>query len=188
MRNNKSLGCLTWSAILATLVTLVSLTGIVLAAGQDLFSPGALNAQTGAPLGEVRAHAEIHDCAQCHAAPWEAGTMQERCVRCHTGIQLELSDPQKLHGKLFTGQGALSCGTCHPEHRGSQALLTDAALDEFPHELLGFATTSHAQLPDDAPFTCQACHVSGYKVFETADCADCHLRLERPFMVVHLSQ
>lgn len=188
MRNKKPLGCLTWSAILATLVTVVSLTGVVLAAGQDLFSPGSLNAQAGAPLGDVSAHAEIDDCSQCHAAPWDADTMQERCARCHADIQLEVSDPQKLHGKLSARQGVLACGACHPEHRGAQALLTDVPLDEFPHELLGFATTSHAQLPEGAPFTCQACHVSGYKVFETADCADCHLRLERPFMVLHLSQ
>jgi hypothetical protein len=188
MRNKNQLGCFTWPAILATVITFFVITGAVLNAGQGLFSPGQLNAQPGAPLGNVSAHAKISDCEQCHVAPWDADSMQDRCLRCHADIWLEFSDPHKLHGILLNHQAVLVCGACHIEHRGPGAALTDVTLNNFPHELLGFATTSHKKIPDGSPFSCQTCHVNGYKAFEASDCADCHIRLNRPFMVVHLSQ
>jgi hypothetical protein len=101
MRNKNQLGCFTWPAILATVITFFVITGAVLNAGQGLFSPGQLNAQPGAPLGNVSSHAQISDCEQCHVAPWDADSMQDRCLRCHADIWLEFSDPHKLHGILL---------------------------------------------------------------------------------------
>jgi hypothetical protein len=188
MRNKNPLGCLTWPAILATVVTFLAITGTVVSAGQSLFSPGPLNAQSGAPLGNVSSHAQISGaCEQCHVAPWQADSMQNRCLRCHADLRLELSDSHKLHGILLGQQAALACGKCHPEHRGPNASLTEVTLNNFPHERLGFATTSHRKTAAGTAFTCQTCHVTGYKDFKTSACADCHLQVDRAFMVAHLS-
>ncbi len=188
MRNKNQPGCLTWPAILVTVIAFFVITGTVLGAGQGLFSPGPLNAQPGTLLGNVSSHAQIRDCEQCHAAPWDPDSMQDRCMRCHTDIQLELSDAHKLHGILLNHQAVLACGKCHPEHRGAKTPLTDVTLNNFPHELVGFATTSHKTNPKGSPFICQNCHVNGYKVFETSECVDCHIKFNRTFMVAHLSE
>jgi hypothetical protein len=189
MHNKDRLGCLTWPAIFATLLTFFVITGTVFSAGQGLFSPGQLNAQPGALLGNIRSHAQISEaCEKCHVAPWDADFMQDRCIRCHTDIRQELSDPHKLHGILLNRQDVLDCKTCHTEHHGPDASLTDVTLKNFPHELFGFSTISHKKISDGLPFTCETCHVNDYKSFVTNDCADCHIRLDRTFMVTHLSQ
>lgn len=189
MPSTRRLGCLTWPAITATLITFFIITGTVFFKGNTLFSAGELSARTGAPLGNISSHSQIsNNCNQCHTAPWEAAFMQDRCIRCHIDIQVELKDTHKLHGILLNKQAVLQCGKCHPEHRGANASLTDVTLTEFPHELLGFATTSHKKTPDGSPFICQTCHVNGYKAFTTSDCAACHAKSDATFIAAHTSE
>ena len=81
---NKRLGCLSWSGILAGLVVIMAVGGWVYAKGGLLYNPGPLNAQTGEMLGGVTSHAELSEqCDACHSAPWSAVTMTDLCVDCH---------------------------------------------------------------------------------------------------------
>ena len=106
MKRN-GLGCFTGSGILAGLLTLLVVTGISLARGGILFSPGALNDQTGPPLGGVSSHAQTGgECRLCHAPFWSFDRMSDRCMDCHTAIALEQVDPASLHGILLQGNPA----------------------------------------------------------------------------------
>ncbi|NTU82556.1 MAG: hypothetical protein HGA45_24830, partial [Chloroflexales bacterium] len=52
--------------------------------------------------------------------------MSARCLDCHTTIATEQADPTALHGAIPAGQ---TCQTCHGEHGGADASLTDTALE-----------------------------------------------------------
>jgi hypothetical protein len=180
------LGCLTGSGIIAGILTVLIVTGIGLAKGGGLFSPGALNAQAGQVLGGVSAHAETGgECRLCHAAFWSVERMSDRCVDCHTDIPFQRFDPQSLHGILFEVNPGLACRACHPEHRGAFAALTDMSLVDFPHERVGFSLAGHPRLTDGAPFGCNDCHLQNYTQFDQAVCLDCHDRDDALFTTAH---
>ena len=143
MQNNR-LGCLTSTGIVAALLTIAVIVGFVLFNGNQMFSPGPLNAQAGEEtLGGVTSHAQIQDCSTCHAGLRPSDRMADHCVTCHTEIAAQMMDVAKLHGSITKKSPALACRDCHPDHRGSTAALTELGENTFPHEALGFSLAAH---------------------------------------------
>ena len=207
----KNVGCLSLSGFSSALITLVLITAAFLLKGGTLFSAGALNAEHGDEiLGGVASHQEIgSDCKSCHSAPWEADTMADRCMACHTDIRTELESNSGLHGILVQRQlstvgfkfhgnansallsipaqsAPLRCLDCHHEHRGAQAPLVEIALADFPHDDLNFSLRSHQHKADSQPFTCSDCHEGNYTTpLDTTTCVNCHFSMDAVFTQVH---
>ena len=178
--------------------------GIVQGAG--MFSAGGLNAQTktqaaapgAAPaaagatataaqpvvLGGVSTHAALSkDCGACHAVPFTAATMGQKCVACHKDVTAQVAARNGLHGKLLaSGWDGTTCSGCHVDHRGATGALT--ALDRsFPHTVTGFALRgAHENMG------CSSCHGKDVTTFDTASCIDCHQRLRGDFMTRHIAE
>lgn len=185
--NNSRLGCLTPAGFLAAGLTLIVIGSITLLRGGVLFTPGALNAQPGKPLGGYTSHAEFGNrCRLCHAPFWDAEDMDGRCQDCHTDITAQRADPTTLHGALFQQSPALTCRNCHPEHRGPTAPLTDLNIEHFPHEKVGFSLQGHASHPNGQPFACQDCHAEGFPPFDQAVCETCHRQIDPLFTQAHI--
>ncbi len=182
--NEKRLGCMSPLALTASIITIFVMAGVAYASGASYFSAGSLNAQTGPALGGVSSHAEISDCAKCHPAPWESDFMGDRCVQCHVDVGTELADAKTVHGAIKGDQVHLNCRTCHHDHRGPSAPLTENRIDNFPHAVTGFALTSHQTRTDGGVFLCSDCHPAGYQ-FDPALCTDCHALADQAFMVAH---
>jgi hypothetical protein len=184
---DKRLGCLTISGIITAILTVLIVAGVALAQGGVLYSPGALNAQAGAPLGGYVSHADIGGkCAVCHTAFWERATMADRCVACHTDVAAQLQDPTSLHGVMMKSDPNQACRACHPEHRGADASLTatDASL---PHDLFGYSLQAHQRLSNGSPFSCRDCHGANITRFDQAVCETCHNQIDTAFMQDHLA-
>ena len=184
---NSPLGCLTGSGVIAGALTLLIIAGLVIARGGLMFSPGPLNAQEGPPLGGAASHAEIgEDCGMCHTPFWTPERMADRCVTCHAEIGSQWEDPASLHGALRQVNPGLSCRSCHPDHRGATALLTELDGYRFPHDLVGYSLTGHAHHSDGSAFACADCHPDGITVFDQAACQDCHLQLDAAYARAHI--
>jgi hypothetical protein len=186
MQNNR-LGCFSPSAIVTALLTLAVIAGIMLSRGNGMFSPGALNAQTGSIVGGVSSHAEIGGkCRLCHTAPWDSATMAERCADCHSDIVADMSKIAKAHGAMLHKDPNLTCRHCHPEHRGATVSLTlDSARVDFPHDVMGYPLSGHALTVANEPFACEDCHPQSVKQFDQATCVDCHLKIDKAFTQAH---
>lgn len=185
--NTSRLGCLTPAGLLAAGLTIVIVVTVTLLRGGVLFSPGALNAQPGDPLGGYTSHAEFgNQCRLCHAPFWDAAGMSGRCQTCHTNIAAERSDPATLHGAIFLNSPASACQDCHPDHRGPAAPLTELNEGQFPHEKLGFSLQGHAFHQNGQPFVCQDCHSPGFPPFEQAVCETCHRQVDVTFTAAHV--
>lgn len=186
MRNNSRLGCLTGTGIIAAVITVLIIGGYVYAKGGLLYNPGPLNAQSGEILGGVTSHSEIGgDCKACHAAPWEAAKMADRCATCHSNIASQMRDVLSMHGKMEHDNPNLTCRHCHPEHRGPDAQLTQMDSGLFPHEVVGFSLTGHQRTAADAPFTCDDCHHGDISTFASDSCQTCHRQMDVAFSLAH---
>ena len=182
--NNSRLGCLSINAIITTVITLLILGGFFIVKGSAMFSPGPLNAQaSGLNLGGVRSHAEIgDDCAVCHTPFWGEAWMTDRCLECHTGLMEQKKD---FHVIMFS-QGELeACQSCHTEHHGAEAPLTNKEMVGFPHDQVGFSLKAHLKHTDGSSFACADCHQSTFSKPETAVCIDCHASYEAEVMQQH---
>jgi hypothetical protein len=162
------------------------LIGVVLAGlfyGGAMFSPGALNAQTGqAVLGGVTSRAQISQCSSCHAVPLSGQTMAAKCLDCHTDL---VRDPNNFHNVMVTQTKNTGCNGCHTDHGGPSAALTVLNLTAFPHSQVGFSLQAHQKMADGSPFQCSGCHTKGYIGFEQAVCTDCHTTLDAAFTQGH---
>jgi hypothetical protein len=98
---NRPLGCLTVNGMAAAALMIVFVVVFGLFRDGALFSPGKLNAQAGARLGGVSSHAEILECAACHAAFWSADRMTGRCLSCHLDIGEQVDSGTGMHGILI---------------------------------------------------------------------------------------
>lgn len=184
MRNSK-LGCFTSAGIIAALITMFGIIGVAFASGSQMFTAGALNAKVGQTYGGVNSHAQITKCSACHAAPWSADSMSDRCAICHTDIAAQMFDVAKLHGAIRKKSASLACRDCHPEHRGAAAALTDLRGNKFPHEALGFSLDGHQLTASKVAFTCADCHLNDIKTFAVSTCDDCHRQLDPVFAQAH---
>ncbi|HSQ39385.1 MAG TPA: hypothetical protein VLM78_04430, partial [Anaerolineales bacterium] len=107
---NSRLGCFTSTGIIAALITALVIAGVAFSQGGVLYSPGALNAQSGEMLGGVTSHSETGgECKTCHVAPWETSTMADRCAACHTDIAVQMFDVAKLNGMITQKSPTLVC-------------------------------------------------------------------------------
>lgn len=183
----RPLGFLTIPGLITGLVVILIVLGAGLAFGGVLFSPGALNAQAGALVGGVASHAEFTGrCSACHAFFWQSATMADRCVVCHTDVAAQQADPLSLHGSLLKKNSHLTCRTCHPDHRGASASLTDLSKADIAHDIFGYSLLAHPKKADSSPFTCGDCHVNAYgSTFDQAVCIDCHQQIKADFMLTH---
>ncbi|GAB4473900.1 MAG: hypothetical protein Kow0088_09540 [Anaerolineales bacterium] len=180
------LGCLTPLGLFAGVITVLIIAGTTLTKGGMLYSPGALNAQSGQLLGGVTSHAETGgDCQACHVAPWSTGSMADRCLVCHTDVLDQKNDPTSLHGIIAQNEKSLKCARCHPEHRGQTASLTVMTLVDFPHELVGFSLRKHLQKSNREAFVCVDCHVENLNTFNPLTCDTCHQQTQAAFMQAH---
>ncbi len=177
------LGCLTFNGLAGALIVLV---GVILAGlfkGGMMFSPGALNAQTGpAMLGGVISHAQIGQCANCHAIPLSGQTMADKCLACHTDL---VQDPNNFHNVMVTQGKNTGCNSCHTDHRGATATMTLLSSTTFPHSQVGFSLQAHQKMADGSPFQCSGCHTKGYTGFDQAVCTGCHTTLDASFTQGH---
>ncbi|MCC6298192.1 MAG: hypothetical protein IT314_02760 [Anaerolineales bacterium] len=186
---NKRLGCLSGSGIITAIVTILVIAGYVYARGGLLYNPGPLNAQRGEALGGVTSHAETGgNCEACHTAPWERATMADRCMDCHSGIAAQMQDTASLHGKALRNSPDLACRSCHPEHRGADAPLTEMDEASFPHEALGFSLQAHQLTSVNQPFACSDCHRQDIYTFAADACKNCHNEIESAFTVAHSAE
>lgn len=124
---------------------LTALLALALAAGLAAaqVSPGPL----------ARPHAALDgptQCFQCHAR--SGGSMDSRCLSCHTEIAALRTARRGLHART----GDRTCASCHPDHGGREFELV--AFEEgrparFDHGRAGFALSgAHAGLE------CATCH------------------------------
>lgn len=183
--NNNRLGCLSPSALIASLISFLIIAAVGFFNGSDLFTAGRLNARSGDILGGVSSHAGIeHDCAKCHPAPWAASTQADLCVACHTEISKQLAQPASLHSLMLKDQ-TIACRVCHPDHRGPDAPLTNIQSGTFPHEGTGYSLRSHQKRSDGQSFTCVDCHGADITTFDPAVCGACHTQLDAEYMASH---
>lgn len=112
-------------------------------AGQ-VFSPGEL----------IRGHAELDSlraCHQCHSG--ETRLAPEKCLACHTTVGDQIKKRAGYHG---AAERSTRCETCHPDHRGRNALATEwpsGKPETFGHQDTGWALEdAHAKLK------CKECH------------------------------
>lgn len=181
------LGCFTSVGIIAALATAFAIAGYAVANGGLMFSPGALNSQSGQSLGGVTSHAEIGGaCSACHAAPWEPQTMQDRCLVCHQEVASQMLDLMTPHGRMYAIVPISECRDCHPEHRGEDASLTDIEGWRYPHELSGYFLDAHQFKAENDPFKCADCHGGDVTTFDAKTCTNCHGRMDQEFTVSHI--
>lgn len=163
------------ASLTAAIVTVAAIGTMWTVSGGSMFSPGALRAgdSTRVTLGGVESHAQLsQSCGSCHAAPGSGETMGARCLACHTDIVRDMKDSTSVHGAL---SDAAACMTCHTEHRGAQASLTQMDGSAGAHATLGFPLDgAHAKA------SCASCHQGGVKGGRFAKapttCVGCHER------------
>jgi len=185
--NSQRLGCLSPLALITATLMVLFLVAAEIISGNSMFNPGALNAKAGEPLAGVTSHAETgKDCGQCHPPFWSTQTMTDLCQDCHTHIQEEMGDPTSLHGILLQGKPR-NCRSCHTEHHGPDASLTDMSTVNFPHDSTGFSLAGHQTTSGGTPFSCSDCHTHGYSTFDQQICIDCHRTNDKNFTDTHIS-
>lgn len=187
MMEKKPYGCLTVSGLITALLSILVVVVVGLVRGGVLFSPGPLNAQAGAALGGVTSHADLGNrCSVCHAAFWQTTTMAGRCEVCHTDVAAQEQDPTTLHGDQLLKKPGLACRSCHPDHRGPNASLTDLSMTNISHGAFGYSLSAHHKQTDGSAFVCSTCHASGYSKFDQTVCTACHQLIKADFMLSHL--
>jgi hypothetical protein len=183
----KPFGFLTIPGLIAALITVLVVVVIGMIRGGMLFSPGPLNAQSGALIGSVTSHAALGGrCSTCHAFFWQSAKMADRCVLCHTDVATQLRDPATLHGDQLKKKPSMTCRTCHPDHRGPNAPLTDMSMVDISHDAFGYSLNAHQHQTDGSAFVCKTCHINGYMTFDQTVCTTCHQQIKADFMQSHL--
>lgn len=176
-------GCLPPLGVLLAVSTLLVVAGIIYAKGNQIFSPGPLNAVSDSSMArDVSSHAELDaDCAACHTPPWGDQRMADRCVACHTETQTQLLDPATLHGAL----DARNCRDCHTEHQGAEASLTQVESLVVDHEQFRFSLAVHQTTAEQLPFGCADCHSESLTRFDPTACETCHREDQPDFIALH---
>jgi hypothetical protein len=186
MMKKTRIGFLSTSGIVAAILTVLIVGGLALAKGGILFSPGDLNAFSGAILGGVSSHAAIGgECNLCHAPFWSSSNMGDLCETCHTDITTQWNDTSTLHGILHQSNTRATCRTCHPEHRGPAAPVTVMEPSSFPHTNVGYSLAVHQTKADELSFTCSDCHNHNFTQFDQAVCTTCHAKIDASFAQTH---
>lgn len=152
---------------IAVLLTVAVVAVVMVNHGQGMFSPGQLNARsrTNAQPGGVASHSSVEtNCAACHASPLTGQTMAARCMECHTNVRKQLNTHGPIHGNM---NNALECRSCHTEHHGTQAAITNLAT--FNHDWAAFPLTGAHVMVE-----CGLCHTTGTYQGTSHSCVSCH--------------
>jgi hypothetical protein len=148
------------------------------------YDPGPVSAASpkGEPLGGYASHAAFEkDCKHCHA-PVKC-LSANLCQDCHFEIAQERAGASGLHGLL---PGTDKCQSCHKEHQGREAVISQVALANVDHErLTGFSLARHQADYDGAPLGCPDCHTDGRYAPEGVDCTGCHDGRDPRYMGEH---
>jgi hypothetical protein len=187
----RPLGCMTFSALVAGIISVLAIVAFMVLTGGSIFSPGDLNAVTQTneaaqvvSLGGVTTHAQLEGkCDVCHAPIWSGQKMGDRCMTCHADVADQSKNKTGLHGQLDAN--AATCLRCHTEHHGPTSPATLADPRVFPHDTTGFALASHLQPALREGLTCRQCHQSSPQDFTKKDCISCHQQLDPAKMSVH---
>ena len=138
----------------------------------------------------------ISNCQQCHESGKELSGA--KCLACHVEIKMEMDLRRGFH---FLNASA-SCITCHKEHLGRDAKITQFDETQFDHGKTGFPLSGrHAELKCDQCHTpgnikaapvqkiltetphktflgleqrCQSCHADRHQGAVGTDCQSCH--------------
>jgi len=175
-----------WGKLLLTAVLLIGFgTAFVLHNGGHM-SPGLLSAAQNEEThrGGYLSHASFEqECTYCHA-PIHCVT-EDRCQGCHYEIAEQRLQADALHGRL---PATIRCQTCHVEHQGRDAHITEIALENWDHNLLAaFDLELHQTNYDGQPMECYDCHENGRLDAETINCISCHKTADAVQMNDHLA-
>ena len=111
----------------------------------------------------ARAHKELDTPLQCFACHGKGkGSMDERCVACHTDIKWLVDRDRGFHATRKSD----NCATCHPDHAGADLdMITwpQGSADKFDHRTAGWPLEGK-----HAAIKCRDCHTSKYAVSPAA--------------------
>jgi hypothetical protein len=135
----------------------------------------------------IRSHAELEaECSSCHVSFNRAG-QDVLCRDCHEEIDENINNSSGFHGKSSEVAGE-TCASCHTDHEGRNAQITQLVESTFDHLLTDFELIGkhgdadclgcHAPATKhrDAPSDCVGCHRDDdvHENFLGEVCADCH--------------
>jgi hypothetical protein len=146
--------------------------------------PGLLSdAQSAEPKGGFSSHAEFEqECGHCHA-PLHCVT-DTKCQDCHLEIAEQRATATGLHSRL---PGIDQCETCHTEHLGRNASITEFAFKNIDHQLLaGFSLEKHGTNFVGEVMGCDGCHSQKKFAGDTLDCITCHVNEDHDYMAKHI--
>jgi hypothetical protein len=148
------------------------------------YVPGPVSAtqRHGEPIQGYSSHADFErECKHCHA-PVRC-LAANLCQDCHRQIAQERAESEGLHGLL---PGTDKCQSCHSEHQGRDAAISDIPLGSINHEqLAGFFLDLHHADYAGTPLTCQICHPAGQHETTSASCAECHAQEAPEYIAQH---
>ncbi len=176
-------------SISAVFVLVMMPVVVVLAmkAFRSYLSPGLVSAMArdGTGLGGYASHAEFgNDCLHCHE-PVHCLTAS-KCQSCHMDIAKERAGTEGLHAML---PGTDRCQTCHKEHRGREAVISEVGLANIDHEALtGFSLAAHTSAEDETPLVCADCHPNDVLAASDVDCVSCHLERQGTVAQAHVDR
>lgn len=149
--------------------------------------PGFLSEinRSGQELGGFSSHAMFEqECIHCHA-PVHCIT-DNKCQECHLDIARQRVEAIGLHSLL---PGTEKCQSCHVEHRGRQAVISEVLFKNINHQALsGFSLALHETDYDGAPMVCEDCHTEGRFAKDEVSCATCHQDAQGELIAEHSAE
>lgn len=151
------------------------------------YVPGPVSAaqRHGEPINGYSSHADFErECLHCHA-PVRC-LSANLCQDCHREIARERAEAEGLHGLL---PGTDKCQTCHTEHQGRDAVISNIPFSNINHQLLsGFSLTLHETDFDGTLLACDSCHTGGRYDAAYVACAACHGEKDPDYIAEHTEQ
>jgi Class III cytochrome C family len=120
------------------------------------------------PGAVIQAHAKVEDdCAQCHVS-FDKAAQPRVCLACHEDVAKDMQAHRGLHGK----QSEAQCRSCHTEHKGRDAAITELDVHRFDHARTDFLLSGKHLNAE-----CTQCHAADARYREAGQsCIACHQR------------
>jgi len=136
----------------------------------QLVSPGQLS----------KAHQKLdgfNNCTKCHSLG--KGIAYSECTACHEKLVQKIKEGKGLHARVR------ECISCHTEHKGRDAGITQFEKETFDHTITGFEIQGgHKDLPcekchkenvyNGLSRSCLSCHADVHAKTVSGDCLQCH--------------
>lgn len=101
-------------------------------------------------------------------------------------IARQITEAEGLHARL---PGTAKCQTCHVEHQGREAVITEFPLHNIDHAALtGYSLELHQTNVDGGPMVCHDCHQTGTYAASGVDCVACHSDENRVLAYGHVER